>query len=525
MDDLRHPFSGHAHRRVGPVRADVRAHLAHGRAAETAGALLRAAVRAERSLLPEVRGRIFLHVRADTALETAAGNGRGGLLRVRDALHDRGRAGLAVAHRIESGNGGHKILIYDHPASFIEGAACVPEERGVHALPYRTDHGIRGQTDLLSRLHRRTTAGRVRLPERADRTDELPVPYAHRGEQLAELHAVVQRHLQFLLVRRHIALRAPVDQGDLLHAGNALRCPRGVHGGVSSADDDHLFSGLQRFRSCLCRLQEVERVQCLTVFQRISPLLPGADRRDDVRKALRLQLLHGTDLPSRHDLCAVGRAQGDIPVNGLLPDPEGRDREADDPAGLLPFFKDRHRNALPGEEGRRRESRRTAADDRGAPAVSVSALRKRREHLPVSAFCRPQLRRADADALLVMAAHAAVRTGMRADGAGDEGQGVPLKDDPQGVLRPSLLQRGEISRDILGDRAGGAAGSLEAVDERQRLAAFPPRKRLHGLLITGIRTGRQIERCRLRGIDPGKRRARVFEQLRDPAQPLIAAGL
>ena len=57
------------------------------------------------------------------------------------------------------------------------------------------------------------------------------------------------------------------------------------------------------------------------------------------------------------------------------------------------------------------------------------------------------------------------------------------------------------------------------------LTTFPPRKRLHGLLITGIRTGRQIERCRLRGIDPGKRRACVFEQLRDPAQPLIAAGL
>lgn len=68
----------------------------------------------------------------------------------------------------------------------------------------------------------------------------------------------------------------------------------------------------------------------------------------------------------------------------------------------------------------------------------------------------------DMYALLIGAPHALVRAVVGADGAGDKGQGIALKDNLQGLLIFALPHQRQVGGDVLVDGAALPAGGGEA---------------------------------------------------------------
>ena len=137
-----------------------------------------------------------------------------------------------------------------------------------------------------------------------------------------------------------------------------------------------------------------------------------------------------------------------------------------------------------------------------------------------------QLLGADVDALVVGVAHALVLAAVGADGAGDEGQGVAVGDDAQGLLVLALAHLHQIGGNILLDGAAGAAGGGEAVDEGHLFVQLAAGDGLHGLLIVAVggdalrQSGRPGRVHPLPGLIGDVRQGPA-----DLAEPLVAAGL
>ena len=294
---------------------------------------------------------------------------------------------------------------------------------------------------------------------------EDAVLHAHGSEQLTELHAVLQSQLQLLLVGGHIALGAAVDQGDPLHAGDALGSPGGVHRGVAAADDHHVLAQLEGFGGLLGLLQERDDVHLLAVLQTGAALVPGAGGEDDVGIALIKELLRALDLGVEDHLGTHGLHELHIVVDGGGGNAEGGDHMAHDAAQGVLALEDGHIHAGAAQEVGGRHTGRAAADDGCLLAGDRRARLQLGQQRGEAALSRLELLGADVHALLIGVAHALVLAAVGADGAGDEGQGVAVGDDLQGLLIPAGIDQHQVSGNILLDGAAVAAGGGEAVDE------------------------------------------------------------
>ncbi len=277
--------------------------------------------------------------------------------------------------------------------------------------------------------------------------------------------------------------------------------------------------------------EEVEDVDLLPRLEADVAGRPGAAGDDDVGVALSLELGHGAHLDARLGLGAVREAELDVAVDILVGDAERRDDVARDAAEGLAALEDGHVGAGAREEERAGQAGRAAADDGDLAGLGARDLLRAGAVLDAgekrvdAAARRRELARADGRALgLVERAHALGAAGVRAEIAGNEGQGVSLRDDGEGVVQATLVDGGQVGGDVLLDGAAVAAGRGEAAGEGQRPVELVRRERLHGLLVLGRGGDGLIERGD--GLDVHVLLARgALEQARDLAEALVAAGL
>ena len=179
------------------------------------------------------------------------------------------------------------------------------------------------------------------------------------------------------------------------------------------------------------------------------------------------------------------------------------------------------------EEERRREAGRAAADDGDALVGAAGGLGglELGEDLVKATAGGLELAGADLGALcLVEGALALGTAGVRAEVAGDVGQGVSAHDDAQGLGDVALVDGVQVGRDVLLDGAAGAARGREAARERQRGAHLVGLGRLDGLVVQ-----RAFRGLLAQGGDGGHvdvlATLHALKDVRDLAEALVAAGL
>ena len=154
---------------------------------------------------------------------------------------------------------------------------------------------------------------------------------------------------------------------------------------------------------------------------------------------------------------------------------------ADDAAQGLSALKDGDVDSLPGQEKGGGQAGRSAAHH-GHPLAGDRGFGVQPgQQGVIAAPGGLQLHVPDVDRLLVVIAHALVRAVVGADGAGDEGQGVALEDDFQGLFVFARPGGHQIGGDILLNGAAAPAGGFEAVDEGHLPAVLPVGQGLDGL--------------------------------------------
>ena len=217
--------------------------------------------------------------------------------------------------------------------------------------------------------------------------------------------------------------------------------------------------------------------------------------------------------------------QGDIFINRGLADAEAGDHIADDTAGLGFFFKHIDLSAGTGEEVRRGKTRRAAADD--GDLLSRRRGSGLRLHPRVIAVLGSlKLIGADGDRIIVEMAGTACHTAVGADGAGDERQGVLLRDDIEGFLIQALIRQADILGDILMYRTTAGAGRRIAIEERHRIVGFAGRHRFDRLLVHAVRLHKGDQTGDHPGIGTGKIRIRNrAQELGQLGKAGVAAGL
>ena len=280
----------------------------------------------------------------------------------------------------------------------------------------------------------------------------------------------------------------------------------------------------------------MEGVQTFSGREGVLPALPGADSHDHIGKALFPEFLNRGDLPPADKLCAESKADRDVLFYLWRNDAEVRNGMGDDTAGFFTAFKYRHRNAGSGQEGSRGEARGACADHSDllsgaactAGAAGGTGLRRAqgREYLCAGCSGCREFGLADVQGLLVVIAHALVPAVVGADRSRNEGKGISLQNDAEGLLRILLSHGPQVGGNILADGTSLPAGGCEAVKERELFFDMAVRERFDRFC---IETGgcRVFVHC-LDGCDVHTSKggaAAVHETVRDLAHPLVSARL
>ena len=423
-------------------------------------------------------------------------------------------------------DGGLQLAVHHGAALGVQRGVAGFVQRAVNFLADGGDDGAGGDVRRFAGVHRAAAAGGIGRAQLHHGAGQLAVLHADGGQQLHELHAVLDGLGQLLLVGGHVPLGAAVDQPHLLHAGNAFGGAGGVHGGVAAADDHHVSAQRERLGGVLGGVQEAQHVHGLAVFQPGIAVFPGAHRNDDIGVALLGQFLDAVNFGAGDELRAVGLAQRHVFVDGFGADAEFGDHMPDDAAQRVAALKHRHIHTGAGQEHRRGQAGGAAADDGNLFAGLGGSRFQGGQHRVKRAGGGGELGGADAHRALVVVAHALVGAVVGAEGAGDEGQGVALQNDVQRVLQTALFDGPQIAGNVLPDGAAATAGGLVAVDERHGPAVLAARQRLDGLAVAGLAGHGLVQR-----FDGGHVHARkgggaaVHEDAADLAEPVIAAGL
>ena len=254
--------------------------------------------------------------------------------------------------------------------------------------------------------------------------------------------------------------------------------------------------------------------------------LPCAGGIENVGIAHLVQLFDGGSLGIQADLCAVGLHKGDIAVNGLVRDAERRDDMADDAAELAGALEDGAGYACAAEEVGRSNAGRAAADDGSALAGNGSRADDGC-HSGIDALLgRQQLGCTDLDRIFIEVAGALAHAAVRADRAGDERQGVALRDEGQRLVIQALAAQLEILGDVLRDGAAAAAGGGVAIEPGYLFLGLARGQRLDGLAVVRVRAaggGQGRNGLSVRAVERAERHAgSLFGHL---GQAVVAARL
>ena len=396
---------------------------------------------------------------------------------VGDALNDGRGTAVRVACAVNAGNVGLECGSLLAHLDAVGG-----HEVGIDLLADSGDHEIAGDGELFTALNGAAATGGVRLAENHPVAKEHALSLLDRSGELHELNTLVDGELKLVLIGGHELLGAAVEDGGV--RAHALGNAGGVHRGVARADDNNvaLQAGLDLLFHLLHPLDDALDI----AFYVELAGLPGAGRHENMGVAHLLERFDGGSGLAELDLDAVLHHQCDILVDGFVRDAEGGDDITGHAAELALALEDRDVNAFTAEEVSGRDTGRTAADDGDLLALDTRGLPDGSHKGVVAVFGGNELGVADADGLVVEVARALALAAVRADGAGDERQGVLFGDELERGTVQSLAAQLNVLRDILGDGAAALARRDKAVDPGDLLLALAGGDGLDGLYMVEV---------------------------------------
>ena len=242
MDDLVFLHARYHQGNVGPVGAYLYAVLAVAVAGQASGAVNNVVILLCQSALAAIDGAGVRELE-QVICQYLAHNCLCGHLAVPDSLNNRGWPVQAVAGHVHALHAGFQgVLVYLGTSSAVQGNAAFLIECARNLLAHGCDNSVGRNGHDLVRLHYASASALVYVAQ-----DHLPavqgfVFQLNRRQKLGKFHAVLHCHYQFFLVGRHEASGPSVYQRNLLNARVPLGCPCRIHGSVSAADDNHVFT-------------------------------------------------------------------------------------------------------------------------------------------------------------------------------------------------------------------------------------------------------------------------------------------
>ena len=361
-------------------------------------------------------------------------------------------------------------------------------QAGIDALAHGADHRGGGKLDGLARGDGAATAACIRLAKLHNVAGQHGAVKRLGGQQLAELNAVGKSKIELFLVGGHLLLGAAIHQAHVLHAGQALGHAGRVHGGVAGANDHDVLAQLELL-ALLGGLEELQHVELGALAQARRAGHPGTGGHDHVGKALVLELVNGINASVELHLGAKGQAELGIVGDIVARDTELGNHVTDHAAERVAGLEDGDGHAGTRQEERRRQAGRAAADN-GNVALAVvgdglgAQLGQHGGHGLAGGL---ELAGANLGALgLVERTLAGTAAGMRADGAGNERQGVALDDDVECVLVAALVNGRQVGGNILLDGAARAARRGKAIGKRALAGDLAVGQRTQRLLVERV---------------------------------------
>ena len=310
----------------------------------------------------------------------------------------------------------------------------------------------------------------------------------------------------------------------MLHAFRPLRSPCGIHGRVSSADDDDIFADIQVSVLFLKVSEKLQRIDRIAFFQLQPARLRSSHCKDHCRVPGIFQHTDIRDLGIQINVYAQLLKERRVLVNGALRDTESRDHMAHHAAQGAALLKQRHIHARSSQEVRRRHSRRSAADDCGLSGSCHSRSRDLSDQGVIAVLSRDLFHLADMYRILIEIAGAFSHARVGADCSRDERERVLLRDHLQCLFVFSCFHKLQVRRDILMDGTSLFARSGEAVQERHLFFHLSRRQGLHCLhmIRAHLRVRRKLRR--LFRTDHGKYILLLLQERRHLRGPVVSAG-
>ena len=251
---------------IAAVRAGFHAHAAESAALQTAGSIAVLEVRVQGSPFAQtgifkVQWRIFPVIRFTKVIHGFCSGG--------DRQHNSLRSAQAVSDDLD-------IILFDRQAFLIKFDTETRVKIAIHLFTERCNNSITENFTFFTGRYRFPPSGGICITQLHHFTYQLTVFQRHRSQQRLEEHTVFHRFLQLAQVRRHVGNIAAVNDGNILHPIDPFRCPCRIHGSVSGADNNNMFSEIQLFPGFQFT-QEFDRVQAVPVFQLQFCALVGAD--------------------------------------------------------------------------------------------------------------------------------------------------------------------------------------------------------------------------------------------------------
>ena len=401
-------------------------------------------------------------------------------------------------------------------------------QAGVDTLAHGADHRGGGKPNGLARGDGAATAACIRLAKLHNVAGQHGAVERLGRQQLAELNAVSKSKIELFLVGGHLLLGAAIHQAHVLHACQALGHAGGVHGSVAGANNHDVLAQLE-FLALLGGLEELQHIELGALAQARRAGHPGTGCHDHVGEALGLELVNGLHAGVELHLGTKGQAKLGVVGDIVARDTELGDHVTDHAAERVAGLEDSDGHAGARQEERRRQTGRAAADN-GNVALGIvgnglgAQLGQHGGHGLAGGL---ELAGADLGALgLVERTLASAATGMRADGAGNERQGVALNDDVECVLVATLVNSRQIGRDILLDGAARAARRGKAVGKRALAGDLAVGQRAQRLLVE--RVGERVGLDRSHGLERDARErfaVQVGKLAGHLAKALVSTGL
>lgn len=148
-------------------------------------------------------------------------------------------------------------------------------------------------------------------------------------------------------------------------------------------------------------------------------------------------------------------------------DTETWDDVANNTAQFIGTLKDNYLNARTRQERSCGKTGGTAADDGDFLVFNSTARSKRWKHFHKAIFCSGKFAATDMNMLINIVTHAGIGAGMRANGTGNKGKGIALKNDMQSIGITTFIYCLQVSWNVLVNRTRITTRSNKAVSQRK----------------------------------------------------------